>query len=279
MIIVTGGSMGIGLTCARYLVKEGARVILFARGQEQLDYAAATLRSEVGGAAVRALAGDVSVAGAIEHVMDAAEEWGGLDGVIHAAAVLGPIGAVVNADPEAWFDAVRVNLLGTFLVARASCQRMIRRGKGGSIVLFSGGGSATPFPNYTAYACGKVGVVRFAETLAQEVAPYNIRVNCLAPGFVATRMHQYTLAAGEAAGVSYLARTKAELAKGGASPELAARAAAFLLSQRAAGISGRLVAAQWDDWNQWPEHVDEIRDSDLFTLRRIVPHDRGKDWQ
>jgi hypothetical protein len=53
----------------------------------------------------------------------------------------------------------------------------------------------------------------------------------------------------------------------------------FLLSQRAAGITGRFVAAPHDDWENWPSHRDEIEGSDLFTLRRIVPKDRGKDWQ
>ncbi len=277
--VVTGGSMGIGLACARELVRAGARVVLCARGAEALERAAVELRDEAAGAAVRTVAADVASARDVERVLDAADKWGGADGLVHAAAVLGPIGPAIDVEPEAWFEAVRVNLLGTLLMAQSACRRMIRRSRGGSIVLFSGGGAATPFPNYTAYATSKVAVVRFAETLALEVAPYGIRVNALAPGFVATRMHDATLAAGEAAGLAYLERTKAELARGGVPPELAARAAAFLLSPRAEGITGRLLAAPWDDWARWPEHREEIQGGDLFTLRRIVPRDRGKDWQ
>jgi NAD(P)-dependent dehydrogenase (short-subunit alcohol dehydrogenase family) len=278
-VVVTGGSMGIGYACARRLVREGARVVLCARGRDALERAAAALRRERTGSEVVPVVADVSVADQVERLLDAAAERGGPEGLVHAAAVQGPIGEAVGLEPEVWFDAVRVNLLGTFHVARAACRRMIEGGKGGSIVLLSGGGAATPFPNYTAYACGKVAVVRFAETLALEVARHRIRVNCLAPGFVATRMHQETLAAGEAAGRDYLERTRAELAKGGVPADLAAGAALFLLSHQSAGITGRLLAAPWDDWGRWPEHLEEIREADVFTLRRIVPRDRGKNWQ
>jgi 3-oxoacyl-[acyl-carrier protein] reductase len=154
---------------------------------------------------------------------------------------------------------------------------MIAGGHGGSIVLLAGGGAATPFPNYTAYACSKIALVRFAETVALELAVHQIRVNAVAPGFVATRLHEQTLLAGTLAG-PFLEATRAELAKGGVPPSVAAKAIAFLLSDRAAEISGRFLAAPYDDWERWPEHLAEIQGSDLFTLRRIVPRDRGKAW-
>jgi len=193
--------------------------------------------------------------------------------------VLGPIGPVVSVDPEAWWDAVRVNLFGTLLVARAACQRMISSRTRGSLVLMSGGGAASPFPRFTAYACAKVGVVRFTESLALEVLEHGIRVNCVAPGLVATRLHEQTLAAGAAAAGSYLETTTAKLKNGAVPASVAARTAAFLLSPQSQGITGRFVAAPHDGWQAWPERMEQIRDSDLFTLRRIVPRDRGMDWQ
>ena len=270
--------MGIGFACAEELVRGGARVVICAREQQALTDAEAKLRS-VRGTVVQAVRADVTSPADIERVLDAAYALGGLHGLVHCAAVPGPIGPAVDVAPEAWWEAVRIDLFGTFLTARAVCQRMISTQIKGSLVLMSGGGATMPFPRYTAYAAAKVGVVRFAETLALEVAGHGIRVNCVAPGFVATRMHQETLKAGERAGSEYLERTKRELHEGGVPPSLAARAAAFLVSSRAAGVTGRLLAAPWDDWDRWPEHVEEIGNSDLFTLRRIVPRDRGKDWQ
>lgn len=278
-IVVTGGSMGIGLACARQLAREGHRLVLCARGEGGLGEAQAAILREVPDARVGTTVADVARADQVDRVFDAAERLGTLAGVVHAAAILGPIGSAVDVEPEAWLEAVRVNLFGAFLVARTACQRLMAQRHPGSIVLFSGGGGTGPFPNYTAYACGKVGVVRFAETLAQEVAPAGIRVNCVAPGFVVTRMHDATLRAGEAAGKDYFERTRREVEGGGVSPDLAARAVSFLLSDAARGITGRLLAAPWDDWKVWPAHLDEIESSDLFTLRRIVPRDRGMDWQ
>jgi NAD(P)-dependent dehydrogenase (short-subunit alcohol dehydrogenase family) len=277
-VVVTGGSMGLGLACASEIVRRGGAVVLCARGESTLEDARAELSREAPGR-VHALAGDVTDTGFIERLLDAAESVGGSVSTVHAAAVLSAIGPVVEVDPARWWETVRVNLLGAFLVARATCRRLVHRGVEGSIVLFSGGGATAAFPNYTAYACGKVGVVRLAETLAQEMAPHRIRVNCVAPGFVATRMHDATIEAGAAAGSEYLRRTEQELRAGGVPPELAARTVAFLLSDAAEGISGRLVAAVHDEWARWPEHRAELEGSDLFTLRRIVPRDRGFDWQ
>ena len=270
--------MGIGFACAEEILRCGGGVVICARGESQLATALEKL-STLPGARVRAVRADVTSARDVACLLDAAQGLGGLDGVVHAAGVYGPIGPVVKVDPVAWFEAIRVNLFGTFLVAREACRCMIDQGVAGSIVLMSGGGAATPFPNYTAYACGKVGVARFTETLALEVAQHGIRVNCVAPGFVATRLHEQTLAAGEELAGSFVEKTQAELAKGGVPASVPARAAAFLLSSRAVGITGRFVAAPYDGWEKWPDRVEQIAGSDVFTLRRIVPRDRGMDWQ
>jgi NAD(P)-dependent dehydrogenase (short-subunit alcohol dehydrogenase family) len=270
--------MGIGLACAEECVREGAAVVICARGTKDLKTASAQLAA-INGARVATVRADVTDPKDVGRVFDAAAAAGGLDGLIHAAGIYGPIGPVTKVDPDEWFAAIRVNLFGSFLIAREACRRMAERGTKGSVVLMSGGGAATPFPNYTAYACGKIGVVRLAETLALEVAETGIRVNAVAPGFVATRLHEQTLEAGTEFAGSFVETTKQQLAKGGVPPTVAARTCAFLLSDKAAGITGRFVAAPYDGWEQWPQHLDKIAGSDLFTLRRIVPKDRGMDWQ
>ena len=277
--VVTGGSMGIGFAIAEHIVRVGGRLVICARGEGGLRAAASKLEA-IGSGPVVPVVADVSRPSDVEHLFDVASgAFGDVRGVVHCAAILGPIGPVVGVEPDPWLETLRVNLFGAFLVTRAACRRMIAHSAGGSIVLLSGGGAGSAFPNYTAYACSKVGVARFTESVALEMAPHGIQVNCLGPGFVATRMHDETLAAGDLAGAVYLERTKVELSKGGVSPSVAARAAVFLLSARSRGISGRFVAAPYDDVERWPDHLNEIRASDVFTLRRIVPRDRGMDWQ
>src|SRR5690606_28047403 len=275
VVLVTGGSQGIGLACAAEAVAAGARVAIAARSPDTLREAEARLAEIRGEDAVRAFVADVGVASAVDALVVGVVEWAGrIDGLVHAAAVIGPIGPALDLDPAEWLDAVRIDLWGTFLVARAVGRAMRAQG-GGRMVLLSGGGATSPFPNFSAYAASKAGVVRLAETLAAELAEHGIAVNALAPGFVATRIHDAVLAAGERAGVEYLERARRELEAGGVPAELAGRAAVFLLSDRAAGLTGRLVAAPWDEWWSWPERREAIQGSDLFTLRRIVPADRG----
>lgn len=297
-VVVTGGSSGIGYACAEEVLRAGGRVVLSARGAERVARAVALLAGEYGGGRVHGVVADVGVEGDVARLFREAEGWlGAVTGVIHAAGIQGPIGPTAEVEPAAWLEAVRINLFGSYLVAAAAVRVMggaevaegaAARGDGGavgSIVLLSGGGAATPFPRYTAYAASKAGVVRLAESLAVEVAELGIRVNALAPGFVATPIHEATLAAGELAGSEYLRRTREQLAEGGVPAELAARAAVFLLSDESVGITGRLVSAPWDRWWEWPERLGRSGQpggaaaDDLFRLRRIVPRDRGGEWQ
>lgn len=278
-VLITGGSLGIGLATARACLERGARVTIVARTSEQLAAAAAELAEIAGAPAIATASCDVSNNDDLPRVFDLAESrFGKIDSVVHAAGIYGPIGSITDVDPVAWFEAIRVNLFGTFLVARAACERMKKSG-GGRIVLFSGGGASGPFPNYTAYATSKIAVVRFAETIALEMAPFDIEVNVLAPGFVPTRLHEQTLAAGEAAGDAFLETTRAQLEKGGVPASVPAATAAFLLSDRARGITGKFVAAPYDGWSDWPAHLAELQATDIFTLRRILPKERGMNWQ
>jgi len=277
-IVVTGGSMGIGEAAARACLEAGARVTICARASDSLEAARARLEQAGYGDRVLAVPADVTRPSHVKAVFTAAKRrFATIDGTVHAAAVLEPIGSILEVEPAAWHRTIEIDLFGTFLVTREACSRMRRRG--GRIVLFAGGGASNAFPNFTAYACSKVAVVRFAESVALEMQEFGIEINALAPGFVATRMLEQTLRAEERAGQEYLARVSEQVKSAEATPERAARAAAFLVSDAARGITGKFVSAVYDDYASWPQHLDELRSTDMFTLRRIVPKERGKTWQ
>lgn len=267
-IVITGGGSGIGEAAVGICAEAGARVIFCGRDAARLEAARDRLPADRR-SRTQAIAADVSRPDDVAHLFARAAECGPVDGVIHAAAVLGPIGDTSTVDPRAWLRAVEIDLFGTFLVVRAACDSM--RGRGGRIALFSGGGASGPFPNYSAYGCSKVAVVRLAETVAEEMAPSGIEINCIAPGFVATGLHDGTMRAGpQAAGAAYYARTRDLIEAGGVSPGLGARAAAFYVSRAAAGVTGKFISAVHDDWETLPARLADLP-ADAYTLRRIVP--------
>jgi 3-oxoacyl-[acyl-carrier protein] reductase len=149
----------------------------------------------------------------------------------------------------------------------------------GRIINLSGGGATNPLPRLSSYAASKAAVVRFTETLALELKEYGITVNAIAPGALVTRMMQQLLDAGPGTvGAEFHQRMLKIHESGGTPLQVGAELAAYLASDESAGITGRLIAAQWDPWRTLHEHADELDDSDIYTLRRIVPKDRGRDW-
>jgi NAD(P)-dependent dehydrogenase (short-subunit alcohol dehydrogenase family) len=260
-ILVTGGSMGLGLAVCQVLAAQGARVVAASRGRTDLEAAV----SELEGSGHEALVLDVSDAAAWPQAMATIDRGGALDGLVTAAGILGPIGALETAEMEQFAATIAINLVGTALALHHALPRL--RLCGGRAVTFSGGGGTGPLPRFDAYAASKAAVVRLTENVATETG---VPVNCVAPGFVATRIHDDTLAAGpEAAGAAYYERTRAQLQEGGFPASEAAELVAYLLSDGAGQISGRLISAQWDPWRD-EAFRDRLRgDPDLGRLRRI----------
>jgi 3-oxoacyl-[acyl-carrier protein] reductase len=275
--LVTGGSQGIGKAIVARLATEGARVAFCARTVDDLRTVAAELATN--GGELLPMPADVSDAAQVERlVAHTLARFGQIDILVNNAAIYGPIGPAWENDPVQWQETLAVNLVGPFLLCRAVVPTMIGAG-GGKIINVSGGGAAGPFPRYSAYAASKAALVRFTETLAAELAEHNIQVNAVGPGMVATRLHQQTLEAGDRAGADFLRKTQAEIARGGVDPAIAAALVAFLASKKADWITGKFLHAVWDNWAGFDGHVNEIANSDVYTLRRLVPADRGLDWK
>jgi NAD(P)-dependent dehydrogenase (short-subunit alcohol dehydrogenase family) len=267
VVLVTGASRGIGAAVARAFARDGSDVALVARPSDYLDRIAHELAA--GATRAHAFSADVAEPGEIERaVARALEVFGRLDVLVNAAGVYGPIGPLAEADMAAWAGAIATNLLGTAYAMRAVLPHMVARGRG-VIVNFSGGGAVAPLPRFSAYSASKAGVVRLTETVAEEVRESGVRVNAIAPGAVNTRLIDEVLAAGERAGADFYKKAIEQKASGGTPPERAAELAVFLASPAAAGITGRLISAVWDDWKSLGAQSSELRRTSLYTLRRI----------
>jgi NAD(P)-dependent dehydrogenase (short-subunit alcohol dehydrogenase family) len=279
--LVTGASHGFGLAVAREYVTAGADVMICGRDGEALERA----RGEIAalarpGQIVLAQAADVSRREEVER-LTALTRTGlpSFQVLVNNAGVYGPLGRIDQVDWDAWEAAIAINLLGSVLMCRAILPGFIAQ-RYGKIIQLSGGGASNPLPRISAYAASKAAIVRFAETLAEEVREFRIDVNAVAPGALNTRLLDQVLEAGpEAVGKAFYERSIKQKRDGGAPLERGAALATFLASAASDGLTGRLISALWDPWETLTEdRRDEVMRGDVYTLRRIVPADRGLIW-
>jgi NAD(P)-dependent dehydrogenase (short-subunit alcohol dehydrogenase family) len=279
-VLVTGASRGLGEEISKAFWRHGADVFLVARSGEILSALCAQFaitRQETQRAAHLAI--DLSAPDALARIFDAVQSFTGrIDVLVNNAAIVGPIGPLDDTDWPCWKAAIEVNLLAPAGLCRLAIPQMKSQG-GGAIVNLSGGGATSPRPFFSAYAAAKAGLVRLTETIAAEAGPYGIRANAIAPGAMNTEMNDAVLRAGPAlAGETEYRKAAEQAERGGILPATAAELAVFLASDAAAGINGRLISAVWDPWKNLASHAAGLAKSDVYTLRRIVPEDRGFLW-
>jgi NAD(P)-dependent dehydrogenase (short-subunit alcohol dehydrogenase family) len=263
-VLVTGAGRGIGKRLALGFAKAGYRVGLLARSQAELDLAKLEIE-QAGGNALR-LRADVRD---LPQLIAAADRmrtvFGGLDALICAAGVTGPIGPLLTVQPEAWLSAIEVNLVGVVNASRSVLPFMTER-RSGKIIAIAGRGSADSRPNFSAYAASKAAVARFVECLADEVRDHNVQVNAMSPGGAYTHMTDEILAAGEElAGRKEIEAASQVRVTGGVAAEKQIQLALFLASQTSNHVSGKLIHVN-DDWKRFER---ENMRPDMFTLRRV----------
>jgi NAD(P)-dependent dehydrogenase (short-subunit alcohol dehydrogenase family) len=244
--IVTGAGRGIGRAIAHDLANAGAVVHVVSQSQNA-TLVADEIRT-AGGDAI-AHVGSVADEAFCSAVMAAAENAGGADILVNAAAVLGPDGKFSTLSMSAFAEAIAVNLMGTCNFMRAALPGMETRGFG-RIVNFAGGGAAYSYPGFSAYAASKVAVVRLTETVADEIKTENVTVNVIAPGAVSTD----TLAEVRRRGGEV--RTVVAM-------EEPVRLVHFLCTEGARDITGRFIHAR-DDYR----NLDLFKSKDMLKLRR-----------
>lgn len=278
--LITGANQGLGLAIARAYVEAGASVFLCARSAGLVEKARADLALAAGpGQLVRARVADVSRQADVELLaQEVFDTFPAVHVLVNNAGVYGPLGAIEQVDWDSWIRAIEINLFGSILMCRALLPHFKGR-RYGKIIQLSGGGATNPLPRISAYAASKAAIVRFAETLAEEVRGEGIDVNSIAPGALDTRLLDEVLAAGpEAVGEAFYQRMVKTKAQGGTPLDRGAALAVFLGSAASDGITGKLLSAAWDPWETLSQHRDDLQGTDVYTLRRITPADRGLPW-
>lgn len=262
-VVITGAGRGIGKRLAIGFAARGARIGLVARTSAELDMT--DLEIKHAGGISHKLAADVRDFERLSGVLDLMRHrHGAVQVLICAAAIQGPIGPFHKVSMKAWGDTMDTNLMGVVHSCRAVVPKMIenRRGK---VVILAGGGAANPRPNFTAYASSKAAVVRFGDSLAEELREHNIQVNSMSPGGAYTTMTDEILNAGDTAGWKEIEAAEKIQQTGGVKPDKQIELACFLASEVSNHISGKFLHVD-DDWKRLE---NAQTNPDLFTLRRL----------
>lgn len=182
--LVTGGAGGIGLACAKALALSGADLILSDIDGQSLKEAQ-TVIQELGVRCMTAVC-DVSDEKAVEQMMGQVRQFGGVDILIHSAAVTNRKELLTMSEEE-WDQIVSVNLYGAYHMGKQTALLMKEQRRGGKMTFIVSTGAYRAGVNFGAYSASKAGVVMMMKTLALELAPWNIRVNAIAPTATETR--------------------------------------------------------------------------------------------
>jgi NAD(P)-dependent dehydrogenase (short-subunit alcohol dehydrogenase family) len=234
VVLVTGASSGIGRACALALGTEGARVVAAGRRADRLRDVIAGIE-RAGGAAVP-VTGDVcdeSVARG--WVAQAIDRFGGLDGLVNAAGVIGPSAAITATTTAEWDRLIDTNLKSVFTLTREAAPGLIKRK--GSVVSISSVAGLRPYPGLMAYCVSKAGVDMFTRCAALDLAPHGVRVNAVNPGVVVTELHTVTQAIPDYAGFLERSKSTHPIGRVGNAEEVAGLVL-YLMSDAAGWITG-----------------------------------------
>jgi NAD(P)-dependent dehydrogenase (short-subunit alcohol dehydrogenase family) len=278
--LITGASRGLGAVIASTYWKCGANLILVARSESDLCCLKNTLMADaLPGQSIFFFPVDFHEHAQVQQIIvEVFKAWDRVDILVNNAAIQGPIGASWEHSSRQWADIFQVNFFAPVTIANSVIPGM-KKSKAGKIINISGGGATNTRPNFSPYACAKAALVKFSETLASETFPFNIQVNAVAPGTMNTKMIRTIIDAGpEKAGAREYERALDIAGKEESSLEMAAELCVYLASEESKDITGKLISAVWDPWESLHEHAGDLKDSDIYTLRRIMPKDRGKEW-
>ena len=279
-IFVSGATSGFGLRIVQHFVEVGFNVIFCGRNADLVaSVLDDLLKKSTHNQIIKGFQADVTSQSDLEVMFAELRTLNiNIDVLICNAGVIGPIENFVGTDFENWREAFEINLYGTVNLIKFVLPSMVTASSG-KIIHISGGGATAPLPSMSGYAASKAATVRFIETIALEHLNDGVQINSIAPGMLKTRMLEQMLEAGpERIGANLFDKSTRKQREISDSTPKAIELLDFLAGDGSIGITGKLISAEWDAWKNWPQHLEELKSSDLFTLRRIAGRDRDQSW-
>ena len=268
VVLITGAGSGMGQTHAEVMSERGATIVANDINEKGIEETVD--RVQANGGKILASIGDITDPKFVDSmVASTIEHYGQVDVLVNNAGIGGPVGLLQDNDVAEWINTIQVNVVGTFLCCRAVLPVMISQDRG-KIVNLAGAGATAAWRNTTAYCTSKVAVVRLTENIWLELDAKNVQVNSLGPDSIDTQMWVELRDGAERVGDQDLFELgKLVTSGGGASIDRAADLAVFLASDDSGKLSGRLINAVADDFENLPPRIPEIMASDAFILRKV----------
>ena len=273
-ILITGANKGLGYYIAEHFAKKDAELILCGRNIKK-NYIAKKKLSKLTNKKIYFVKLDVSNIKSVDSFFKKIfKKYNKIDVLINNAGIYGPIGRVDDLDWKKWVETININLLGSIYFIKKIIPHFTKN-KYGKIVQLSGGGAASPFPNFSPYSVSKVGVVRFIENIAIELKNRKIYANSIAPGTIDTGMLDKVIRASPSkVGKEFYNKSLKHKKNGGTDVNKILELVEFLSHKKSDGISGKLISVLWDNWREFHKFKKQLKNSDVGTLRRLAGRDR-----
>ena len=269
--IILGATGFIGTILSKHLANAGHELILVGTRKEALSQ----LKSDIydlSGNFVRIIEISDTNFDMYKFCRELQDYENKIDFYINTIGTQPPIGNFIDLHFEEWFQNFEVNFKLNARLLQFFVRNFVNRGAGSAIV-FSGGGSSNSRPQFSAYASGKTALVRLVEIVAQESFPFGVKINAIAPGVMPSKMQNEILANQSILHNSEVNKAKESLNSEFYDTKKIIDLIDFLISDKSEGVSGKLISADWDNWSDWPNWIDELNNSELYTLRRKTPKD------
>ena len=279
-VMITGASRGIGFELAKNFLKLGANLSICSQSYINLKKAIMKLNKiKTKNQKIFFMKVDITKKEQVDKFYKSSlKKFKIIDILINNAGIYGPKGYSENVNWNKWKKAIEVNLFGSIMITR-NIIKHFKKNNYGKIIQLAGGGVAGPLPMMSAYGTSKIAVVRFMHSLSEEVKNFNININTVAPGSINTDMLKEVLKEGpKIIGEHHYKKALFQKKMGGTSIKKATDLIIYLSSDLSNHIKGKIINAIWDDWKNLLSHKNILESSDIFTLKRINPFDRGFKW-
>ena len=276
LVYVSGVTGYLGKIVALKLLSSGHQILLGGRKTPEFSKFSGELSGEFGDQLVGTILCDLSNQATWSEASKRLTEFE-VSGYVNCSGKQGRIAPVSELDMEEYNAIFNINLLSSIFFTKHFLT-MNKDNSDFSVIHFSGGGATSSRPYFSPYGLSKTALVRFVENVASEQQSRSFRINAVAPGVMPSQMQSEILNSEFMRNSKEKASAQASMDNPGEATSKVLDLVEFLLSEKSVGISGKLISAHWDNWTDWPNHLEELQSKELYTLRRLTARDRNLAW-